>query len=68
MQSFDWTGIPERFSWAAKDESGNVFVHIRKPSTSDWYYPEYWIGGGGIMQINQTIDGDWKDSLIERKK
>ena len=66
-----WGAIKDEFKWAARDESGAVWVYGGKPVVceDDGYWTLKSLGGVSILNEAIRVDPgacDWKDSLVHR--
>ena len=67
---FDWSGIPERFKWAAMDDDFSWWIYAMKPCTGEdafgWYANDddemHAAKAKGVL----PYPGDWRDSLQQR--
>ena len=65
----DWNQAPEWANWWAMDSNGICYWYMTEPRLTETF-PNEWIGGAyptDIQAPSFNYQGDWRDSLQERK-
>ena len=69
--AFDWSGVPDKYKWAAMDENKQWFAYSRKPKNPSKHvgvWP-YTLNGGTYNLPYMCLPpypGDWRESLQQR--
>ena len=65
----NWNQAPEWANWWAMDSNGICYWYMTEPRLTE-IFPNEWVGGGYPIDTQApsfNYQGDWKDSLQERK-
>lgn len=63
---FDWSGIPEKYKWAAMDESELWAAYVKKPTLRDGIFESQDNEWTCRFDERPPYPGDWRDSLQKR--
>ena len=69
---FDWSGVPEKYRWAAMDANACWFAYDEEPNHHgkeiEWFHQRvrYVLEQPEIQISRPPYPGDWRDSLQER--
>lgn len=67
MSKYDWSKVPDRIMWMAKDQNNVVCGYVNKPIIVE----DFWTDRITPYYFESTFhlpNVDWKDSLEERPK
>lgn len=64
--AFDWSGIPEKYKWAAMDDDKEWWVYSKKPKRHPSGLAWYSESGFSADLVAPPYPGDWRNSLQQR--